>query len=240
MRPAAIPVEEVFHLALHIGRSLWIITLASPSARPSIKPVRDPSQNIGSAFTEAERDVVLCGSDVGPCDIYAVGLDADRGRGMYLPITAKGRIKEILSHWPEKDVRFIVATDGERILGLGDQGVGAMRISFGKPALYTACAGVPPRLTLPITLDVGTNRQAVLDDPLYLGVRQHRVRGAEYDAFIEDYVQVVQELFHPVGGFCKLQRRPDSRPLPRQIMQPTMTSGSFSSKVGQPRQASRG
>jgi malate dehydrogenase (oxaloacetate-decarboxylating)(NADP+) len=118
-----------------------------------------------------------------------------RPRGMYLSIKHKGRVKEILRNWPDPDVRFICATSGERILGLGDLGANGMGIPIGKLQLYTACAGVPPQVLLPMVIDFGTNNESLLNDPLYLGIREPRVSVAERDAFVEEFVQAVQEVF---------------------------------------------
>jgi malate dehydrogenase (oxaloacetate-decarboxylating) len=116
-----------------------------------------------------------------------------RPRGLFLSYTNKDRIAQIVGHARYDDVKCIVVSDGERILGLGDQGAGGMGIPIGKLALYTALGGIHPEHCLPILLDVGTDNQALLKHPLYIGWRHERVRGAEYDAFVEAFVTAVKE-----------------------------------------------
>lgn len=118
-----------------------------------------------------------------------------RPRGLYVSYPHRDEIVNILSNSPVSDVEVIVVTDGERILGLGDLGIGGMGIPVGKLSLYTLCAGIHPATTLPIILDVGTDNQQLLDDPLYIGWRHRRMRGQEYDDFIEAFVDGVIRIF---------------------------------------------
>src|SRR6201993_4927112 len=118
-----------------------------------------------------------------------------RPHGMYLSISRKGHVREVLRNWPVKDVRFICVTNAGRILGLGDLGANGMAIPIGKLQLYTAAAGVPPEGLLPMYLDAGTNNETYLRDPLYLGLRQHRPPAEELYAFVDEFVGAVQEVF---------------------------------------------
>ena len=118
-----------------------------------------------------------------------------RGRGLYIGYDQRDNIERVLKNYRVENPTVIVVTDGERILGLGDQGIGGMGIPIGKLCLYTTCAGIAPYTTLPIILDVGTDNQELLDDPLYLGLRQKRVRGDEYQEFVDRFVDTVKRLY---------------------------------------------
>ncbi|MHA3082842.1 NAD-dependent malic enzyme [Acinetobacter sp. ANC 5383] len=115
-----------------------------------------------------------------------------RHRGVFISYPDREHIDDILQNVNRKNVKVIVITDGERILGLGDQGIGGMGIPIGKLSLYTACGGISPAYTLPITIDVGTNNQQLLNDPIYMGWRQPRISGDEYYSFVDEVIRGIR------------------------------------------------
>lgn len=113
-------------------------------------------------------------------------------RGLFISYNDRYQLDDVLRNATKRKVKVIVVTDGERVLGLGDQGIGGMGISIGKLSLYTACGGISPAYTLPVMLDVGTNNEKLLNDPMYMGLRQKRVSQAEYDEFVDLFIQAVK------------------------------------------------
>src|SRR5947209_7565699 len=175
LKAKATDLDRFIHLMnlLETNQTLFYRTLMSDPAR-FLEIVYDPT--IGEACLKFDH-------------IFR------RPLGMYLSITRKGDVREVLRNWPVKDVRFICVTNAGRILGLGDLGANGMGIPIGKLQLYTAAAGVPPEGLLPMYLDAGTNNETYLRDPLYVGLRQHRPRAEELYAFVDEFVEAVQEVF---------------------------------------------
>jgi len=173
------------HMATDLGRYIYLINLLDHNETLFYRTIMsNPAR-----FLPIIYDPTIGAVCLKFCHIYR------HTRGMYLSIARRGKVKEVLKNWPQRDVRFICVTDGGRILGLGDLGVNGMPIPIGKLQLYTAAAGVFPQYLLPMVLDVGTNNKALLHDPLYLGLRQTRPKKEDLYSFVDEFVDAVQEVF---------------------------------------------
>lgn len=168
--------KNIYLTALHDRNEVLFFRLFSEHLREMIPIVND--MTVGMAMVHYRHE-------------------CRRPRGVYLSIDHPGSIDEAFANFGAGpgDIDLILATDAEQILGIGDWGVGGIEITIGKLAIYTAAAGINPRRVIPVMLDVGTNRESLLRDPMYIGNRHERIRGARYDAFIEAYVQAVTRLF---------------------------------------------
>ncbi|MDD5643552.1 MAG: NAD-dependent malic enzyme [Syntrophales bacterium] len=173
------------HLATDLGRYIYLLNLLDHNETLFYKTIMsDPAR-----FLPIIYDPTIGAACLKFCHVYR------HTPGMYLSIKRRGQVKEVLKNWPRPDVRFICVTDGGRILGLGDLGANGMAVPIGKLQLYTAAAGIPPQYLLPMVLDVGTNNKTLLHDPLYLGLRQPRPKKEDLYAFVEEFVDAVQEVF---------------------------------------------
>lgn len=177
--------EQVENLNKPINKYIYLTGLLDTNETLFFKTIiSDPAKYLPLVYTPTVGEA---------CE--RLGHIARRPRGLFISIKNKNKIESILKNWPVKDVRFTVVTDGQRILGLGDLGICGIGIPIGKLALYTSCAGVPPELTLPIVLDAGTDNEKFLNDPLYPGIKQKRVKGKEYDDFIKAFVKAITKVY---------------------------------------------
>ena len=178
-------LESVRGKTSDLERYLYLISLQDRNERLFYRVVTD--------HLEEMMPIIYTPTVGKACQLY--GHIWRRARGLFISARDRGRVAQIMRNWPDGPVRIIVATDGERILGLGDLGANGMGIPVGKLSLYTACAGVAPAWCLPVTLDMGTNNEGLINDPLYIGLPQHRVPTAEYDALVDEFMEGVQTIF---------------------------------------------